>query len=79
MATASDVARLVEGAGDYDEVIRNCQAAGLATQTSVGTLLVGHNVAVSQVGGNARANAYWIVYDVNDPEKSKVKVKGATP
>lgn len=78
MATAADVARLIEGAGDYDEVILRCQDAGLATQSIVGGVQVGATVMVSQVGGNSTANnGYWIVYDTTDPQKSKVKVKGS--
>jgi hypothetical protein len=76
MATAADVARLIEGAGDHEEVIRRCQDAGLAIQSDVAHLLVGVTVAVSQVGGNHRNTGYWIVYDITDPEKSKVKVAG---
>lgn len=78
MANAADVARIIEGAGDYDEAIRRVQAAGLSTQRSEQSVLVGATTVVAQVGGNARANAYWVVYDTTDPSKSKVKVKGGS-
>lgn len=75
-ATAADVAPIIEGAKDYDEAIQRIQDAGLTAQVWVGHLQVGTNVAVSQVGGNTRAKAYWIVYDIDNPEKSKIKVAG---
>lgn len=78
MATYADVARLIEGAGDYDEVIRRAQEAGLSTQRSEHDVLIGATTVVAQVGGNVGTSAYWIVYDNRDPSKSKVKVKGGS-
>lgn len=76
MATAADVARLVEGAGDYDEVIERCQNTNLSVETGHGNLKVGATVVVTQIGGNHRNRGYWVVYDTTSPERSKVKVRG---
>jgi hypothetical protein len=78
MATAPEVAMIVEGAGDVEEAARRLTETGLGVADSGNHVLtVGGTVAVAHVGGNSTNNAYWIVYDVHNPSKSKIKVRGS--
>ena len=79
MATVEEVARTVEGAGDNEEAVAKLTAAGLSVAAAGTPLLVGGNVAVARTGGTTLANTYWIVYDVHNPSKSKMKVAGRKP
>lgn len=86
MAMVKDVARLVEGASDRDEIAARLLGTGLGVfvqpELLHGTyipaddipdiLVVGGNVAVVAVG------AHWLVYDVHNP-KSRTRVLGRKP
>jgi hypothetical protein len=76
MATTPDVARTVEGAGDLNEAAQRLMAAGLSVAEGGNHIIVSGTVAVQRVGGNTASDPYFVVYDMHNPSKLKMKVKG---